>query len=135
MTPIHGNLLQDVPANAPGEVFTALTQWQGAGDVRIERIVSNGQASPPGFWYDNPEDEWVVVVSGSGAVEIEAGATHTLGAGDWLHLPAHCRHRVVWTDAAQPTIWLAVHVARQPSGGQTGAQAGDQSGDQAGPTS
>jgi len=68
-------------------------------------------------------------------VQPVAGATHTLGAGDWLHLPAHCRHRVVWTDAAQPTIWLAVHVARQPSGGQTGAQAGDQSGDQAGPTS
>jgi len=110
----HGNLLHDVPANAPDEIVAALQRWQGAGDVRIERIVSNGQASPRGFWYDSPEDEWVLVVSGSGAVEIEGGATHALGAGDWLHLPAHCRHRVAWTDPAQPTVWLAVHVARKP---------------------
>lgn len=124
MTPSLGNLLHDLPADAPGEVFTALAQWPGARNVRIERIVSNGQASPAGFWYDNPEDEWVLVISGSGAVEIDGGATHTLGAGDWLHLPAHCRHRVAWTDAAQPTIWLAIHVARGDSGGNSGANSG-----------
>jgi len=52
----------------------------------------------------------VLVISGSAEVEIDDGTMHTLGAGDWLQLPAHCRHRVARTDAAQPTIWLAVHV-------------------------
>ena len=85
--------------------------WQAAGRVRIERIVSNGQASAPDFWYDSTDDEWVLVISGSAAVEVDDGTTHTLGAGDWLHLPAHCRHRVARTDAAQPTIWLAIHVS------------------------
>lgn len=110
MAPIRGNLLHDVPVHAEGEVFSDLTAWQAAGKVRIERIVSNGQASPPGFWYDSTDDEWVLVISGSAAVEIDDGTTHTLGAGDWLQLPARCRHRVAWTDAAQPTVWLAVHV-------------------------
>ncbi|SDC99025.1 cupin 2 domain-containing protein [Cupriavidus sp. YR651] len=114
MATSHGNLLHDVPSGAPDEVFTALLQRQAAGEVTIERIVSNGQSSPPGFWYDNPQDEWVLVVAGSGAVETDTGAMHKLVPGDWLHLPAHCRHRVAWTDPAQPTVWLAVHFTAKP---------------------
>lgn len=110
MASVQGNLLHDVPVHAEGEVFTDLLTWQATGSVRIERIVSNGQASPPGFWYYSADDEWVLVISGSAEVEIDDGTVHTLGAGDWLQLPAHCRHRVARTDAAQPTIWLAVHV-------------------------
>ena len=110
MAATQGNLLHDVPVHAAGEVFSDLLAWPAAGQVRVERIVSNGQCSPDGFWYDSGDDEWVLVITGSAAVEIEEGATHTLGAGDWLHLPAHCRHRVAWTDPAQPTVWLAVHV-------------------------
>jgi len=110
MASVQGNLLHDVPVHAEGEVFTDLLMWQATAGVRIERIVSNGQASPPGFWYDSADDEWVLVISGSAEVEIDDGTVHALGAGDWLQLPAHCRHRVARTDAAQPTIWLAVHV-------------------------
>ncbi len=110
MTTLRGNLLHDVPVDAEGEIFTELLAWQAAGRVRVERIVSNGQASPPGFWYDSTDDEWVLVISGRAAVETADGTTHDLAAGDWLHLPAHCRHRVAWTDVAQPTVWLAVHV-------------------------
>ncbi|WP_244787549.1 cupin domain-containing protein [Cupriavidus pauculus] len=110
MASVQGNLLHDVPVHAEGEVFTDLLAWPATGRVRIERIVSNGQASPPGFWYDSADDEWVLVISGSAEVEIDDGTMHTLGAGDWLQLPARCRHRVARTDAAQPTIWLAVHV-------------------------
>lgn len=57
MASVQGNLLHDVPVHAEGEVFTDLLTWQATGRVRIERIVSNGQASPPGFWYDSADDE------------------------------------------------------------------------------
>ncbi|WP_454710673.1 cupin domain-containing protein [Cupriavidus nantongensis] len=110
MKPEHGNLLAGVPAGAADEIFQPLLQRPG---LKIERIVSNGQASPPGFWYDSAEAEWVLLLSGSAALEIEGQAgEHRMAPGDWLHLPAHCRHRVAWTDATQPTVWLAVHYGR-----------------------
>ncbi|MDR4493645.1 MAG: cupin domain-containing protein [Nitrospirales bacterium] len=77
--------------------------------IRIERIVSQGQISPPGFWYEQEEHEWVMVLSGQATIKIEEQqAPVTLGPGDAIHLPAHVRHRVEWTDLSQPTIWLAV---------------------------
>jgi cupin 2 domain-containing protein len=77
---------------------------------RIERIVSTGQASPPGFWYDQDRDEWVVVLSGAAGLLVEGeNAPRAFRPGDHVHLPAHCRHRVEWTDGAGPTVWLAVH--------------------------
>ncbi|EYS98326.1 cupin [Cupriavidus sp. SK-4] len=107
MQPEHGNLLADVPAGSAQELFQPLLERPG---LRIERIVSNGQASPEGFWYDSAEAEWVLLVSGSAAIEIEGqSGQHPMKPGDWLHLPAHCRHRVSWTDASQPSVWLAVH--------------------------
>ncbi|WP_444633808.1 cupin domain-containing protein [Cupriavidus oxalaticus] len=103
----HGSLLADVPVNLAEEVFQPLLARPG---LKVERIVSNGQASPQGFWYDSADGEWVLLVSGSAALEIEGEAgQHAMRPGDWLHLPAHCRHRVAWTDEAQPTVWLAVH--------------------------
>lgn len=81
-----------------------------ASAVRIERIVSTGQASPPGFWYDQDWDEWVVVLCGAAGLLIEGEAKpRVLGPGDSLYLAAHLRHRVQWTSAAEPTVWLAVH--------------------------
>ena len=91
-----------------------------AGAVRIERIVSTGQASPADFWYDQDEDEWVVLLSGAAKLEFaeaeDASATAAannektldLKVGDWVLLPAHCRHRVAWTDPEQTSVWLAV---------------------------
>ncbi len=78
--------------------------------VRIERIVSQGQCSPPGFWYDQDEHEWVAVLSGKAVLQIEGkDKPVTLGPGDTLFLPAHVKHRVEWTDPLQPTIWLGVY--------------------------
>ncbi len=107
MDPKQGNLLADVPAGAPDEIFQTLLERSG---LKIERIISNGQASPQGFWYDSPQDEWVLLLSGSAGLECEGDAApRIMRPGDWLHLPAHCRHRVAWTDAGEPTVWLAVH--------------------------
>lgn len=83
--------------------------------VMIERIVSTGQASPPGFWYDSARDEWVVLLSGAARLEFEAvegnARLHDMQPGDYLLIGAHCRHRVAWTHESEPTVWLAVHYA------------------------
>ena len=80
--------------------------------VRIERIVSTGQVTPDGQWYDQETDEWVLVVEGAARLRIEGEETdRELNEGDWILLPARCRHRVTWTRAAPPTVWLAIHVA------------------------
>jgi cupin 2 domain-containing protein len=112
MTVDGGNLFAGIPdAHLSGalatEQFTALLTTP---HVRIERIVSRGHSSPPGFWYDQDKPEWVIVLAGSAAVRFEnEPAPRTLKRGDYLHIPAHARHRVEWTDQDGPTIWIAVH--------------------------
>ena len=80
--------------------------------AKVERIVSEGHASPEGFWYDQHQDEWVLLVSGSAtlSVEKESGIERVvLVSGDHLLIPAHQRHRVEETSSTEKTIWLAVH--------------------------
>ncbi|QID19201.1 cupin domain-containing protein [Nitrogeniibacter mangrovi] len=103
----RGSLTDPLPAAAADEHVTPLMH---AGGARIERIVSHGQASPPGFWYDQDRDEWVLVVSGRGVLAFADGRRETLEPGDWICLPAGCRHRVEETHS--PTVWLAVHLPR-----------------------
>lgn len=80
-----------------------------AGDgVVIERIISTGQASPEGFWYDQDKDEWVAVLQGRAKLAWEDGRESVLEAGDWVMLPAHEKHRVEWTSVSPACIWLAV---------------------------
>lgn len=103
----EGNLFADLPRQPPQECVTVLA---GGAGVRIERIVSTGQASPPGLWYDQDCAEWVVVLSGSAGLLFEGEAgPRILRAGDHVTIPAHARHRVAWTDPERPTVWLAVH--------------------------
>jgi cupin 2 domain-containing protein len=77
---------------------------------RLERIVSSGQITPPGEWYDQKTNEWVVLLSGSAGLLFE-GETELclMHPGDYVHIPAHRRHRVEWTDPEQKTVWLALH--------------------------
>ncbi len=103
---MSGNLLKGVPADLPDELFTVLAESSG---VRVERVVSTGQASPKGFWYDQDWPEFVLLVEGSAKLEMEGGPVRTLVPGDWLVIPAHARHRVAWSDPDRPTVWLAVH--------------------------
>jgi cupin 2 domain-containing protein len=102
-----GNLFDDVPATLAEETLRTLLVTP---DLRIERIVSIGHASPPGFWYDQDWAEWVLVLAGQAGLLIEGEtAPRLLVPGSYVHLPAHCRHRVEWTSADVPTVWLAVH--------------------------
>ena len=100
-----GNLFAQLP-DLKDESFEELLQ---AGQLKLERIVSKGHASPEGFWYDQPSSEWVLLLQGAAVVQVEGQGNFRLEAGGYLNLPAHTRHRVEWTDPEQETIWLAVH--------------------------
>jgi cupin 2 domain-containing protein len=107
MPDLPTNLLSDLPAPDATEHVDTLVTLAG---MRIERIVSTGQASPPDFWYDQDGPEWVLVLSGSAGLLIAGeAAPRRLIAGDYALIPAHVRHRVEWTDPTVPTVWLAVH--------------------------
>ncbi len=105
--PTSGNLFSPLPPPSPEESFEELLRGDG---FHLERIISNGQATPEGQWFDQDADEWVVLLSGSAAIRFE-GDEHvrTLASGDWLRIPAHRRHRVDRTDIERPTVWLALH--------------------------
>jgi cupin 2 domain-containing protein len=98
------NLFSNIPSNLPAELIETLIQSDG---VRIERIVSHGHASPEGFWYDQDDYEWVMVLQGAARLQLE-DRTIDLGPGDYINLPAHTKHRVEWTTNDQPAIWLAI---------------------------
>ena len=101
------NLFHDLPQHLPDELVQTLLN---ADDVRVERIVSHGHASPEGFWYDQDQSEWVVVLTGAARLRVEHEVVD-LKPGDFINIPAHRRHRVEWTTPDEPTIWLAVHYA------------------------
>ncbi len=100
------NLFRDPPSRGEcgSEVCETLLETEG---VKIERIVSHSAASPEGFWYDQAQDEWVLVVKGEATLVIFPEERVSLKTGDHVLLPAHCRHRVEWTSGE--TIWVAVH--------------------------
>ena len=81
--------------------------------IRIERIVSLGHASPEGFWYDQEEGEWVLLLKGAARLRFEGGEPIELQPGSFVNIPAHRRHRVEWTDPGGPTVWLAVHCGEE----------------------
>ena len=103
-----GNLRDGLPSGVlAGESFDTLIEQN---NLRIERIVSTGQITPEGEWYDSEEAEFVLLVSGAAQLRIEGEAEdRALGEGDYIFLPPHCRHRVNFTRASPPTIWLALH--------------------------
>jgi cupin 2 domain-containing protein len=100
------NVFDDLPRELPEERFTELLH---AGAFRVERIVSAGHASPAGFWFDQEQREWVLVLAGAARLDFADGSAVDLRPGSYHDIPAHCRHRVAWTDPAQPTVWLAIH--------------------------
>jgi cupin 2 domain-containing protein len=101
------NLFASMPSEMPAELFQVLLETQ---NFRLERIVSAGQATPPGEWYDQDAHEWMVLLSGAAGLRFEGEPeSRRLRPGDYLLIPAHRRHRVEWTDPTQATVWLALH--------------------------
>jgi cupin 2 domain-containing protein len=107
MTIAIANLFSNLPRDLPAEEISELL---AAPNLRIERIVSTGQAGPPGLWYDQDGPEWVILLAGSAGLLFEGeDAPRRLKPGDHVHIPAHARHRVAWTAPNTLTVWLAVH--------------------------
>ena len=99
------NLLTSIPDNIDHEKIEELLDQP---NVKIERILSKGQTSPEVGWYDQDENEWVVVLQGSGEITFEDGDKVQLESGDYINIPAHRKHKVSWTDPDNVTVWLAV---------------------------
>ncbi len=101
------NLLTNYPDASQQECLEGLIKDR---TIRIERIVSKGQASPPDFWYDQEEEEWVLLLRGSAGLRFHTSPKIiTMKAGDSLHIPAHMKHRVEWTEENKETVWVAVY--------------------------
>jgi cupin 2 domain-containing protein len=101
------NIFSEIPNSINGEMFEILTRNE---HFMLERIISSGQATPPGEWFDQDTNEWVILLSGGAGLvfEDEAGEC-VMHPGDYVHILTHRRHRVGWTDSKEKTVWLAIH--------------------------
>jgi cupin 2 domain-containing protein len=103
----HNNIFHEIPAHLTDELLQVLQETK---TVKIERIVSQGHTSPEGFWYDQDKNEWIIVLQGNARLSLATQEEPIfLAAGDYLNIPAGLKHRVVWTDPHQKTIWLAIY--------------------------
>ncbi len=107
----QGNIFADIPDPGEGESLETLAETDR---FRLERIVSHGEATPAGQWFDQDRDEWVILLSGSAGLRFEEESRiRELRPGNYLLIPAHRRHRVEWTEAGGTTVWLALHYERE----------------------
>ena len=100
------NIFDLIPDDLPDEAFITLLN---SDKVKIERIISKGHSSPKAGWYDQAQDEWVIVLKGEGIILFEDGESKHLKVGDFINIPRHKKHKVEWTLPGEETIWLAVH--------------------------
>jgi len=102
------NIFKNIPEELKEELFETVLDGDG---VRVERIVSEGQATPDGEWLEQEEGEWVILLFGSAELFFQDGAKREeMGPGDHIFIDSGRKHRIEWTDPSQKTVWLAVHV-------------------------
>ncbi len=108
MNPVINNILSNIPKQIPNELFQTLLSKDS---LKIERIVSQGHYSSIDQWYDQIQDEWIILIEGQAKLQFKNDLTPiVLNPGDYLLIPAHTKHRVHWTDPKLKTIWLAIHI-------------------------
>ncbi len=101
------NIFSKIPYFMQDEISETLLK---AEHFRLERLVSSGQTTPQGEWFDQIGNEWVMLLSGSAGLRFDDNEeVHVMHPGDYVHISAHKRHRVEWTDPEQRTVWLALH--------------------------
>ncbi|MCX6354648.1 MAG: cupin domain-containing protein [Candidatus Aureabacteria bacterium] len=100
------NIFSGIPATTGEESTEKIIR---SGTAAIERIISRGHSSPPGFWYDQDDNEWVILLKGRAGLLFQGDREPTiLTPGDYVNIPAHLKHRIEWTDPAEETVWLAI---------------------------
>ena len=108
MKPNIENIFSDIPKQIPDELFQTLLS---KGQIKIERVISKGQSSPVDEWYDQIQDEWVILLKGKAKLQLKKDLSLIyLKPGDYYFIPAHTIHRVHWTIPDMETIWLAIHI-------------------------
>ena len=106
MSLLLNNIFEDLPNNLQSEVIEDIVK---SDSLRIERIISKGHTTPPSQWFDQEQNEWVIVLQGEAIIDFEEGDEQRMLRGSYLNIPAHCRHRVKWTKPETETVWLAIH--------------------------
>lgn len=101
-----GNIFEQIPDNPGEEIFDLLVQEN---NIKIERIISMGHKSPDSGWYDQENNEWVMVLKGNASILFDNDTIVDLGEGDYINIPAHRKHKVTSTSEVTETIWLAIH--------------------------
>lgn len=99
------NIFSIIPENIPREIIETIISSK---HLRVERIISKGHSSPQNFWYDQNENEWVLLLEGKAMIKFEDDSIVTLHKGDYILISAHQKHRVEWTDPEHQTIWLTI---------------------------
>jgi cupin 2 domain-containing protein len=100
------NIFKTNPEKPNEEIFEIILNNK---NLKLERIITNGQTTPPGEWYNQENDEWVVLIQGSALILFENEKFIILNKGDHILIPKNCKHRVQWVDSNQECIWLALH--------------------------
>ena len=104
------NIYSNIPEDIPNELFENIISNSS---FKLERIISKGHATTKGHWYDQGKDEWVILLKGSAGIAMEGQPEIVvLKPGDYIHLPAHVKHRVEWTDPETETVWIALHYGK-----------------------
>ena len=113
MTVAIKNIFSGIKNKSPDEIIETIIKTN---QFKIERIISRGHATGKGYWYDQANDEWAIVLKGSAGLIFEGNNEEIiLKSGDYVNIPAHKKHRVEWTDPEGETIWLAVHYQNDAS--------------------
>ena len=100
------NIYNDVPSQLNDELFEEIISND---KFILERIISEGQATPENFWYDQDKNEFVLLLSGSAEISFEDEPTVLMKAGDYIIIPPHKKHRVAKTNSDKKTFWIALH--------------------------
>ncbi|MEA3438493.1 MAG: cupin domain-containing protein [Thermodesulfobacteriota bacterium] len=101
------NIFENIPDHIPEELFQEILKTK---NLKVERIVSKGHSSEDDHWYDQEENEWVILLKGNAGLLFEGDENVViLKPGDYINIPSHTKHRVEWTDPNIETVWLAIY--------------------------
>jgi len=100
------NIYENIPKDIPSEIFEDIITKE---NLKIQRIISKGHVTPKSQWYNQTQDEWVLILKGEAILSFQTRDDVKLSLGDYFNIPAHTKHKVSWTTPNTETIWLAIH--------------------------